>query len=245
MKIDSLKNRLVNWLKKQVQAAKAKGLVVGVSGGVDSAVVAALAKLACGKNVLGLILPCQSLAADMEYAHQAARALGIRTKTIQLDGAFTALRKLLPGAKNRMALGNIKPRLRMITLYYHAALNNYLVAGTGNKTELALGYFTKYGDGGVDLLPLGDLVKSQVRALAGELRVPRTIIDRVPTAGLYPGQTDEGEIGLKYDQLDALVLGRQVKGLKPCQREKVKRMMKSSQHKRSPIPVFYKRKTKQ
>ena len=241
MDVKVLKKHLVAWLKKQVKAAGAKGLVVGLSGGIDSAVVAALAKLGCGKNTMGLIMPCCSQSEDEGYARQAAKAISIRTAKLQLDPVFNAFEKILPAAKDRMAKSNIKPRLRMITLYYHATLNNYLVAGTGNKTELELGYFTKYGDGGVDLLPLGDLVKKEVRMLAKALNVPQEIIDRPPTAGLWPGQTDEGEIGLLYDELDALVIGQ-----KPPYKiskekiDKVKRMRLASAHKRALPPTFYK-----
>jgi NAD+ synthase len=108
---------------------------------------------------------------------------------------------MLPGG-DRVALGNIKARLRMIALYYHANLHNYLVCGTGNKTEISLGYFTKYGDGACDILPIGDLYKGEVRELARELNIPENIIKKIPSAGLWSGQTDENEIGFSYEQMD-------------------------------------------
>jgi NAD+ synthase len=243
MEPSRIKEQLVAWLQTQVRRAGAQGLVVGLSGGIDSAVVAALAKQACGDNVLGLILPCESQPDDERFARLTAVRLGVRAETITLDGVYQVLKNMLPPCGNRLAPANLKPRLRMTTLYYHAAMHNYLVAGTGNQTEIALGYFTKYGDGGVDLLPLGDQVKSEVRALAKELGVPQEIIDRTPTAGLYPGQTDEGEIGLSYDQLDRLVgdpQAREWKTIGPEKAEKIRTMMTRSEHKRTLPPVFLK-----
>ena len=136
-----------------------------------------------------------------------------------------------------MAVANIKPRLRMITLYYYAQQKNYLVLGTTNRTELTIGYFTKHGDGGSDLLPLGGLVKWQVRELARYLEVPEVVIDKPPSAGLWEGQTDEGEIGLSYEELDRFILtgqgSDQVKN-------RVENLYRSSLHKRQfpPIGVF-------
>jgi NAD+ synthase len=142
--------------------------------------------------------------------------------------------KIFPKAR-KLVQANLKPRLRMITLYYFANKLNYLVCGTGNKTELSVGYFTKYGDGGVDLLPIGDLLKRQVRQLARELKVPEYIITKAPTAGLWPGQTDEGEMGITYPELDDILeriekKRRQVIAKKKL--EKVKKMIKCSEHKR-------------
>ena len=149
------------WIKDQVEQANAKGVVVGLSGGLDSAVVAALAKRSLKENVLGFILPCHSQKEDGEDASFIASHLQLETCTIDLTSAYDSLIAILPSAdKNTTA--NIKPRLRMINLYYFASLKNYLVAGTGNKSEVSVGYFTKYGDGGTDILPLGDLLKSQV-----------------------------------------------------------------------------------
>jgi len=132
-----------------------------------------------------------------------------------LFGAFSSLVGTLADNRERaahrpsadsLALANIKPRLRMVTLYYYANVLCYLVLGTGNRDELSVGYYTKFGDGACDGLPLGDLVKAEVRALAAELGVPRPVIDRPPTAGLWPGQTDEGELGFSYELLDRFLL---------------------------------------
>ncbi|MDD4954028.1 MAG: NAD+ synthase, partial [Candidatus Omnitrophica bacterium] len=197
--------KIVRWIKDQVRDAKAKGIVLGLSGGVDSAVVAALCKKAVGqKNLLALVMPCQSHKQDLEDARLVARGLGIKTKVIELSGIYDNFMKILPGAGN-LAKTNLKPRLRMLVLYYYANKLNYLVCGTGNKSELMVGYFTKHGDGATDLLPLGNLLKKQVWALAKELGIPERIITKPPSAGLWLGQTDEGEMGITYAVLDDIL----------------------------------------
>jgi len=235
--------RLVEWIRGQVTTAGAEGVVVGLSGGVDSAVTAALCRQACPGQVLGLIMPCHSDPGDAEDALLAAGTLDIPTRTVVLDEIYDLLlgkfSGALTGAGGRMVLAaaNLKPRLRMLTLYYFANRLNYLVAGTGNKSELTVGYFTKYGDGGVDILPLGNLVKREVRQLAALLGVPRPIIEKVPSAGLWAGQTDEGEMGLTYEQLDRFLRTGQAE---PGVEETIRRMSECSQHKRRlpPVPDF-------
>jgi len=200
-----VKKKISSWIKNQVKVAGAKGIVLGLSGGIDSAIVAALCKGALGKNkVLALFLPCNSNPQDLKDAQLVARKLGLKTKRVDLSGVYNNFLKILPDAGS-LARGNLKPRLRMCTLYYFANKLNYLVCGTGNKSELMVGYFTKYGDGGVDILPIGDLFKRQVRALAKELKIPQGIIDKPPTAGLWQGQTDEGEMGITYNELDDIL----------------------------------------
>lgn len=193
-------NRIVKWLKDELKAAKAKGFVLGLSGGVDSAVCAALIKKAA-PNSLGLILPIESDVRDLDDAVEVAERLNLKTQYLDLTAVYNNLIRLLPD-NNRVALGNVKARLRMVVLYFYANLNNYLVCGTGNKTEISLGYFTKYGDGACDILPLGDLYKCEVRALAKQLRIPEKIIKKIPSAGLWKDQTDEGEIGCNYREMD-------------------------------------------
>ena len=228
------------WIKDQVEQANAKGVVVGLSGGLDSAVVAALAKRSLRDEVLGLILPCHSQKEDEEDANLVASHLQLETCTIDLTSAYDSLIAILPSAdKNTTA--NIKPRLRMISLYYFASLKNYLVAGTGNKSEISVGYFTKYGDGGTDFLPLGDLFKSQVIEIAKKLSLPEAIINKPPSAGLWPGQTDEGELRLTYEKLDQAILditSNHAKATPPDIRSRVEELIKSSEHKRVPIPIF-------
>jgi len=229
-----------HWIKDQVEQANAKGVVVGLSGGLDSAVVAALAKRSLRDEVLGLILPCHSQKEDEEDANLVASHLQLETCTIDLTSAYDSLIAILPSAdKNTTA--NIKPRLRMISLYYFASLKNYLVAGTGNKSEISVGYFTKYGDGGTDFLPLGDLFKSQVIEIAKKLSLPEAIINKPPSAGLWPGQTDEGELKITYEKLDQAILditSNHAKATPPDIRSRVEELIKSSEHKRAPIPIF-------
>jgi NAD+ synthase len=159
---------------------------------------------------------------------------------LDLGEAYDSLVAALPPKLGRMAYANIKPRLRMTALYSLAQGHGYLVAGTGNKSELMVGYFTKYGDGGVDVEPLGDLYKGQVRLLAQNLGVPQPVIDRPPTAGLWPGQTDEGEMGITYDQLDSTLAAIETghtDGIDPALLAPVKQMISVSAHKRSTPPI--------
>ncbi len=204
-------DRLVEWLRKEVQAAGCRGLVFGLSGGVDSSVVAVLAKRACREEHLGVIMPIHSDPSDRGDALLLVEQFHLNYRDVDLSGVFEALLGALgespTGAgKNNLPINNIKPRLRMATVYYHAARRRYLVAGTGNRSELTVGYFTKYGDGGVDLLPLGHLVKHEVRELAEHLGVPRSIIEKPPSAGMWEGQTDEDELGFSYAELDSYLV---------------------------------------
>ncbi len=161
-----MKNKIISWIKQKVKDSGAKGIVMGLSGGVDSAVVAALCKEAVGRNnLLVLFMPCNSNAQDLKDAKLVARSLGLKSKLVDLSSAYNNFLKGLPAAGS-LARGNLKPRLRMSALYYFANKLNYLVCGTGNKSEFMVGYFTKYGDGGVDILPIVDLFKRQVRELA-------------------------------------------------------------------------------
>ncbi len=228
------------WLQKQVREASAKGLVVGMSGGVDSSVVAALSRMACGDQVLGMIMPCHSSPQSAADANKAARKLGIRTHVADLTATFDALVPRLVHS-NGIELTNIRPRLRMTALYCAAQSLGYLVAGTSNRTETLIGYFTKWGDNACDLQPLARLYKHQVYDLARELEIPQEIIDKSPTADLWDGQTDENEIGMSYDELDAILQGIEsgvVSDLDPASVERVKKMVAASEHKRRPVPVF-------
>ncbi|MDD5108565.1 MAG: NAD+ synthase [Candidatus Omnitrophica bacterium] len=230
-----MKNKIVFWIKKQIKDSGAKGIVMGLSGGIDSAVVAALCKEAVGKNnMLVLFMPCNSNIQDLKDARLVARKFNLKSKLVDLCGVYNDFLRVLPQAGG-LARGNLKPRLRMSTLYYFANKLNYLVCGTGNKSELMVGYFTKYGDGGVDILPIADLFKRQVRQLAQELKIPQNIITKPPTAGLWQGQTDEGEMGITYNELDDILdrfcnNRKQIVGSSKI--NKVKRMYKNSEHKR-------------
>jgi NAD+ synthase len=233
-----------NWIREQVGRAGGRGAVFGLSGGVDSAVVAALCKEATGKDALGLIMSCHSLDEDIAHARLVADTFQVKTLTVDLSLVFDSLKALLPEG-NQLAYANLKPRLRMMTLYYFANLNHYLVIGTGNKSEISVGYFTKYGDGGVDVLPLGDFLKSEVRELARSLKVPRVIIDKPPSAGLWAGQTDESEMGVTYEEIDNYLKGLEEKttsDLTSQVKNKINAMMMTSEHKRASIPIYYRKK---
>jgi len=204
--METLAQKLCDWIEGKVTKAKAEGVVFGLSGGIDSAVVAVLSMRVFPKNTLAIIIPCHSLEADINDALDLINKFNIPYKIIDLSKVYDSLIHLLNDKEKegsfKLAEANIKPRLRMITLYYFANKLNYLVVGTGNKSELTIGYFTKYGDGGADILPLGNLLKSQVKELAEYLDIPKKIINKPPSAGLWEGQTDEQEIGISYDQLD-------------------------------------------
>jgi NAD+ synthase len=239
------------WLRQQVEAANAKGIVVGLSGGVDSAVVARVAQLAMGDAVLGVIMPAHSDPQDAQDARLVAERFKLPVLAVDLTGAYDDLADIIQQAlahqtgggtsaiepPPRLALANMKPRLRMTTLYAVANRLGYLVAGTGNRSEIAIGYYTKYGDGGVDVLPLGALVKSQVHALARELDVPRGIIEKVPSAGLWRGQTDEGEMGFTYAELEQFLLAGP-EAIAPAVASKIEALVRASDHKRRMPPVF-------
>ncbi|MCS7233079.1 MAG: NAD+ synthase [Synergistetes bacterium] len=229
--------RAVSWIRDEIGEAGAKGGVVGISGGVDSAVVALLLKRAMGENMLGLIMPCRSVSSDLSDALEFVKAFEIPYRLVDLSSIYEAFLNILGEVDKRgdIALANIKPRLRMITLYYFANRLNYLVVGTGNRSELEVGYFTKYGDGGVDILPIGSLVKSEVREVARHLGVPEKIIHKPPTAGLWDGQTDEGEMGITYEVLDKYLLEGKAD---PDIVRKIEGMRKRSDHKRMPPKVL-------
>ena len=238
----NMKNKIISWIKQKVKDSGAKGIVMGLSGGIDSAIVAALAKKAVGRNkLLVLFLPCNSHPQDLKDAKLVAYQLGLKSKLVDLSAVYNNFLKILPGAIS-LARGNLKPRLRMCTLYYFANKLNYLVCGTGNKSELMVGYFTKYGDGGVDILPIADLYKRQVRQVAKELKIPEAVIIKPPTAGLWNGQTDEGEMGITYNELDDILdrfcnRKKQIADRKKV--DKVIKMYKKSEHKRKGAQICH------
>lgn len=191
--------RIVKFIKKEV-----KGGIVGVSGGIDSAVVAFLAKKALGKKANFVWLPFKKDCCFEKNILLLEKALKVKIKKIGFLEIYNKLLKILPKS-NRIVKGNLKSRLRMAALYYFANLQNLLVVGTGNKSEREIGYFTKYGDGGVDIEPILDLYKTEVVEMAKRLKLPEEIINAVPTAGFWLEQTDEKEIGLSYQKLDTVL----------------------------------------
>ena len=256
----SLADEIAGWLRFQMDQVGATRLVLGLSGGIDSAVVCALSTMAAGPSrVIAAIMPIHSRRDDIRDAELVANTFEVIPRTIDLVPAHDALIAAMPAAgsagledanvdpdrltmRRQLALANVKPRLRMTSLYYLANRYNGLVVGTGNKTEIAIGYFTKYGDGGVDVLPLGDLDKTAVRGLARALGIPERVISKAPSAGLWEGQTDEAEIGVSYEQLDqalASVPGEERKEpLDPATLDRIYALVAASEHKRRAIPMF-------
>jgi NAD+ synthase len=236
------------FIHDHVEDSGARGVVAGLSGGIDSALVATLAARAVGPSrVTCLYLPIEAVNdRDALDARAAAARLKIKLISRDLSRAYQTMAEELD-ARGRRARGNLKARLRMVALYAEANRRNALVLGTGNKSELLTGYFTKWGDGGCDLLPIGDLYKTQVRSMARELKLPKAVIEKEPTAGLWPGQTDEGELGITYERLDQILLGLELKMVsKEIARrtkiplalvEKVRARVEGSSHKRRLPPV--------
>jgi NAD+ synthase len=237
------------WMRSQLSAAGGRGFIVGLSGGIDSALVARLAQLAAPGSVLGVVLPCHSDPQDERDALLVAAKLSLQTTRVELSAAYDALvaeaqaaHRLVPDAmrasivqdpsRSRLPLANIKPRLRMTTLYFLASSMNYLVAGTSNRSELAIGYFTKHGDGAADLQPIGHLLKREVRELAKELGVPGAIADRAPSAGLWLGQTDEEDMGFTYAELERY-LEEGPQAVSPALAMRIERLARASEHKRT------------
>lgn len=227
------KDYLVKWIRDEVNAAGQKGVIVGMSGGVDSSVVAALAKEAFPNNSLGVYLPINNMGQDLEDAKSVADKIGIETLTVDLSKSFEATNQSMK-LSSKLAIANIKPRLRMTALYALAQDNNYLVLGTDNMAEWFLGYFTKYGDGGVDLLPIVHLLKGEVKQLAKELELPEVVYTKAPTAALWDGQTDEEELGYSYDEVDKFLTGKEID---PEIKQKIERQIQITEHKRKPLPM--------
>lgn len=240
---------VAQFLRAHALADGAFGAVVGLSGGIDSALVARLARDALGpEHVLGVLLPdAPFLDSLLTETEDYARDLGVETRTVPIEPIEKAYRTLLPELSERVSLGNIKARIRMSILYTVARERRRLVVGTGNKSEILLGYFTKYGDGGVDLLPLGDLYKTDVRAIAKELGLPTAIRERPPTAGLWEGQTDEQELGISYADVDQILYGLEqlrseeeiahITGFLPEKVRGVAARVARFRHKRRPPPI--------
>lgn len=245
-------DRIAAWMRRQMVAAGAHGFVVGISGGIDSAVVSRLAQLAAPGHVFAVIMPSHSDPQDERDAILVANHFSLPAIRVDLSSTFDSLASVVRAAlaalpsqplpqpldplRGQMPLANMNPRLRMTALYFFANSLGYLVAGTGNRSELSIGYFTKYGDGGCDLLPLGRLTKNDVRDLARDLHVPQAVIDRAPTAGLWPSQTDEAEMGFTYRDLEHY-LDDGAQGVPPALAMRIERLMRSSEHKRQMPPM--------
>jgi len=230
--------KIITWIRAKVKEAGKKGVIFGLSGGIDSAVIAVLCQRAFPEHTISLILPCESQESDIQDAMSIIEKYHINYRNIDLTPVYLQLLSLIdPDDKynNKIARANLKPRLRMTVLYYFANIFDYLVVGTGNKSEISIGYFTKYGDGGVDILPLGNSLKSEVIEMAQFLEIPQHIISKPPSAGLWENQTDEGEMGFSYEQLDYFLTYGKLKDKKV--EDIIKRMHQLSAHKRTIPPV--------
>ena len=207
LNLQTTKDDIVNFIKTKVAEANSDGIVIGLSGGIDSTLVAYLACEAVGsENVFGIIMPSTTTPTDDKlHGIRIAQELGIRHKEIGIDSILNEYLLLTQLEDNTLAIGNLKARIRMSIIYYYANAKNYLVSGTGNKTEILIGYFTKYGDGACDIEPIGDLYKHDVYSLAEYLNVPPEIIKKPPRAGLWNNQTDEDEIGMSYEMIDQIL----------------------------------------
>ena len=229
----------VAYIRRKLAEAHADGIVFGNSGGKDSALVGILCKAACD-NTLGVIMPCASkrnYGEDADDGRALAAQFGIATRVVDLTAVREAELRALEGvaALNDMALTNIAPRLRMTTLYAIGAAENRLVAGTGNRSELYMGYFTKWGDGASDFNPIADLTATEVFAFLRFLGAPASIVEKAPSAGLFEGQTDEAEMGVTYAAIDGYLLRGEVDA---HDKAILDRYHSRSEHKRRPISTF-------
>ncbi|EMA53555.1 NAD+ synthase [Halococcus thailandensis] len=209
--LDAHRERITDFVAERVEAAGATGGVLGISGGIDSTLTAYLAAEALGTDGLhGLVLPSEvNSDENMSDAERVAEDLGIDYDVLAIEPIVESFLDAFPDAgdeeSERTAVGNLRVRVRAVCNYYLANRANRLVLGTGNRTESLVGYFTKYGDGAVDCHPIGNLYKLQVRQLARHVGVPDDLVDKTPTAGMWVGQTDEEELGIGYDTLDAIL----------------------------------------
>ena len=232
-------NNRVAFIKKLLESSHASGIVFGNSGGKDSALVGILCKAACD-NTVGVIMPCASkrnYGQDADDGNELSAQFNIETRTVDLtpvrEAAMSEYAKVTD--LNNAAITNIAPRLRMTTLYAIAAAENRLVAGTGNRSEIYMGYFTKWGDGASDFDPISDLTASEIFEFLEYLNAPRSIIDKAPSAGLFDGQTDEQEMGVTYAAIDRYLLTGEAS-------EKdlsiIERYHSRSEHKRKPVTTY-------
>jgi len=226
----------VQFIRQYIEVAHAKGAIIGISGGIDSAVTAALCVKALGKeNVLGIWLPAYSSPVHEKDARALAEAIGLRLETVDVGPAFDAIAAEIEKVEplTDLQMGNTKARLRMTSLYAIAGEKGYLVADTCNYSEVYVGYMTKGGDGLADFNPVSSLTKHQIRMVAQELGVPESIISKPPSADLWVGQTDENEMGFTYEDLDRYLLTNEGN---PEVIEKIERLHRISEHKRTLMP---------
>ena len=236
MKLEQYLLEIEQFLRDYLKESHMDGYILGLSGGVDSTLVAAIARKAVGKDkLLCISIPIESHRNDEEDAKKIADLLDINFQVINLTETYLSFKKEIKGEEySRLTLGNLKARMRMSLLYAIGQEKRFLVLGTDNMDEAYIGYFTKYGDGGADLNPINHLTKREVRDAIKMYGLSDYFSERVATAGLYEGQTDEKEIGFTYDELDAYLLGKEIN---PEVIEKIERLHRISEHKRKPIPT--------
>ncbi len=243
-KIKEFKEKVVIWLKKKAKEAGADGLIFGMSGGIDSSIIAVISKNAFPDNHLGVFMNIESSEDDFKDAKLVADKFNITFSSIDLTNLYKDFRSLLAsrfGNSHQKANANLKARLRMCTLYYIANKSNYLVVGTGNRSEALVGYFTKYGDGGVDILPIASVYKTHLKQIAQYLKIPEKIINKSPSAGLWSGQKDEEELGISYKVLDLAlqnIFDKKNNKVRKNIVEKVKDMHKKACHKLKIPDIF-------
>lgn len=230
--IKEIKHFLIEYAKK----THTDGYVLGISGGLDSSVLFRILE-DTDLKVIAITMPIHSLEQDMAHAMLLTNGTNKTVINVDLTEVYDKMLDALPNTQNSLANSNIKPRLRMTTLYQVAQTNNLLVCGATNKSEYMTGYFTKHGDSGVDVMPLREFLKEEIFEMGKILNVPEAILKKPPSAGLFKGQTDEDEMGVTYETLDGILLGK--KSDKIIE-EKVKSMIERTAHKRN-VPVFYKR----
>ncbi|HEY7227138.1 MAG TPA: NAD+ synthase [Nitrososphaeraceae archaeon] len=241
---DGIISQITRFISKQVKSRKKKGLVIGLSGGLDSSVCLILATKSVERNnIMGLIMPEKGLTPkkDIDNARDLAKKMKIKYKEIHFERAKKILLKSLP--INKLSSGNLSARLRMALLYHYAYINNLLVLGTSDKSELMIGYFTKFGDGAADILPLGGLYKSQVKLLGKHLGLSEQIVNQPSSPRFWKGHVAEKEIGLGYNEIDTILDSYANNDFINCKhsRRKIKlvsEMIKKSQHKREQIPIL-------
>ncbi len=237
------------FIKTYIDNSNSKGVVLGLSGGVDSAVVAVLCRQIFSKKDVKCIFLPDNVTPKLDIDHQKimVKKFDLDSKTVDITSLIEIYKKYCVEKPKKMTLANMKARIRMILLYEYANNKNSIVCGTSNKSEILLGYFTKYGDGGVDITPIGDLYKTQVYELARFLKIPDEIVSKPPTAGLIKGQTDKKELKLSYKTIDRILLGLEKKlsidsiaknaNVEKSEVLRIKNMRIKSQHKRR-IPMI-------